>query len=217
MRWVSDAVRGHQQDRPVRTRGPMRSCPRCSTCSAHLEASDEQAGFSRPPSAYGERTGWASPSCTLGGRRRQDLRPLFETLIVEHVPAPVARPRRGPCRQCVCTLDWRRIPIVGRLLPGRIASVRGHASHDRQAPSPSWATAGKSRPGVRSAKLLSITRVSSRKTVDRGGARRGRCGRGHGRRFDGRRTPSATIPVETPEALPRIQVEEPTLEDDGSV
>jgi GTP-binding protein len=82
-----------------------------------LGASNEQLDF---PTLYASgRDGWAS---TVLDGARQDLAPLFDT-IVEHVPAPASAQRRDePFSMLVTMLDSD--PFLGRILTGRVESGR---------------------------------------------------------------------------------------------
>ena len=82
-----------------------------------LNATNEQLDF---PSVYASgRDGWAS--LMLDGSR-ENLNPLFET-IIEHVPSPDAALRRDePFKMLVTMLDSD--PFLGRILTGRVESGR---------------------------------------------------------------------------------------------
>lgn len=82
-----------------------------------LGASNEQLDF---PSLYASgRDGWAAISQDAD---RENLNPLFET-ILRHVPAPEsARRRDEPFRMLVTMIDSD--PFLGRMLTGRVESGR---------------------------------------------------------------------------------------------
>ncbi len=81
----------------------------------NLDANDEQLDF---PTLYASgRNGWAD--LELNGKR-EDLRPLFET-IISHVPAPNLE-TEAPFSMLVTMLSYD--PYLGRVLTGRVESGR---------------------------------------------------------------------------------------------
>ena len=156
-------------------------------------ASEEQLDF---PYIYASgKAGFAShdPHATSG-----DIKPLFE-IITKHVPGPVVDPD-GPFRMLCTTLDFSE--YVGRIAIGRIV-------------------AGRVRRGQKAVLMKSAQYARRRIDRQRDGLRQARPHRG--RRPPRRATSSPSSGLgsvdigdtiadpENPIALPRIEIDEPTL------
>ncbi len=190
------ADRRHQQDRPPRRAGPMRCSNEVFDLFCELEAPTTSSSTSRPstPSAA-----TASPSGDLEdeaqGPRRRSSRPSWSACR-----PPQRRPRRAALRCSSTTSSYD--DYVGRLAIGRIVA--------RQASPPAATVALMRDDGTKRVKVGNVYGFDGLKQVE--------VGRGVRRRHLLHRRASRTCtsatrsPIpRTPCALPRINVDEPTL------
>ena len=156
-----------------------------------LEATDEQTDF---PVLY--TNGRAGIAHRELGDGSTDLRPLFE-MIVDKVPAPKGDPA-GKLQAIVCTLDYD--DYVGRLALGKVVSgtlrtasnvaLVGHGSTLRGKVTQLYTFEGLDRKATDAAPAGEVVAVAG---------------------MDEFQVGDTLSDPEAPEALPRIQVEEPTL------
>ncbi len=156
-----------------------------------LQASDEQTDF---PAVYAVgRDGIASLTLETPG---EDLRPLLDA-ILQHVPPPEGDPE-GPFQLLVTNVDHD--DYVGRLAVGRIA--RGQVG-------PGDTLAMLQQEGQRSARVMRLFGFRALDRVELDGAAAGDVVALAG--MEGVQIGDTLTARQTPEALPRISVEEPTI------
>jgi GTP-binding protein len=165
-----------------------------------LEAGDAQLDA---PFLYASaREGWAVREV---GEPRQDLRPLFET-IVERVPAPPSN-EDGPFQMLVSTLDHS--PYLGRLAIGRIERGRVRVGDPILLLPPRGLDTAASPAAELQGKVAKLYTFEGLQRTEVGDAAAGEIVALAG--LEGVEIGATVTDVNSPEALEGIAVEEPTI------